>query len=638
MEHNKTLKTIDFLPYSTKYPVFDFQGWALITLTGIISAFIAVFISISTEWLNDLKFGFCSTNWYLPSKFCCLNEKLDSGKYCQDWISFDNLIIYTLLSIIFSLMSSYLVISYSKFAAGSGIPLIKVALSGFTYPEGYLGGWTLATKSVGLILSVSSGLCLGKEGPLVHVSCCVGHILCSFFPRYKYDERGKRAILSACAACGVSIAFGAPIGGVLFALEEVSYYFPREVMLRSFFCALIGAVVVQIMDPYRTNQLVLFQVSYHTSWRAFEVFFFLFIGIFGGIFGALFANLNIRYNEWRARPHSYSSRYPLMEVLVISAVTGVFNYITPFTRINLVELIAALFEECSPNAEFGLCGENGYGLIIVSLLFTFFLKGVLTIITIGISLPAGIYVPSIAVGACFGRVFGIIVQHLFSGIVHCPTDTPCINPGLYALVGAAATLAGVTRMTICLVVIMFELTGALTSVLPLMISVMVAKWVADYLGEGIYDELIRLYNYPFLDKDDDLDGVLEEYMSKDLIVVHEGQACQEVHQLLSLHYRGFPVFKYKSLIGYISRENLHLVENEDKLKAISFTGCSDAFNLTPYLVKPHTLSPKLSMTIVLKIFRQLGLRFVLVVENGKCLGIVTRKDIIKAVKEHRVKY
>ena len=71
------------------------------------------------------------------------------------------------------------------------------------------------------MLAVASGLSLGKEGPMVHMACCTGNILAYLFPKYGRNEAKKREILSAASAAGVSVAFGAPIGGVLFSLEEV---------------------------------------------------------------------------------------------------------------------------------------------------------------------------------------------------------------------------------------------------------------------------------------------------------------------------------------------------------------------------------------------------------------------------------
>jgi H+/Cl- antiporter ClcA len=71
-----------------------------------------------------------------------------------------------------------------------------------------------------------------------------------------------REMLSAAAAAGVSVAFGAPIGGVLFSLEEVSYYFPLKTLWRSFFCALIAAFSLRAMNPFGNDHLVLFYVTY----------------------------------------------------------------------------------------------------------------------------------------------------------------------------------------------------------------------------------------------------------------------------------------------------------------------------------------------------------------------------------------
>jgi chloride channel 3/4/5 len=118
----------------------------------------------------------------------------------------------------------------------------------------------------------------------------------------------------------------------------------------------------------------------------------------------------------------------------------------------------------------------------------------MALITFGIRVPAGIFVPSLAVGACLGRALGIVMQAIQEAnpssflFGTCPPSTVCITPGTYALVGAASVLAGVTRMTVSLVVIVFELTGALTYVLPIMVAVMVAKWVGDAFGkESIYE-------------------------------------------------------------------------------------------------------------------------------------------------------
>lgn len=108
--------------------------------------------------------------------------------------------------------------------------------------------------------------------------------------------------------------------------------------------------------------------------------------------------------------------------------------------------------------------------------------------------------------ACLGRAVGIAAksfQAQFSYLVAfeaCVGEGHCVTPGIYAMVGAAAVLGGVTRMTVSLVVIMFELTGGLEYVLPIMVAVIISKWVGDAVErEGIYDAHIRMNQYPFLD-------------------------------------------------------------------------------------------------------------------------------------------
>lgn len=90
-----------------------------------------------------------------------------------------------------------------------------------------------------------------------------------------------REIVTAASAAGVAVAFGSPIGGVLFALEEMTVNFPIKTMWRSFFCALVATMTLSAMNPFRTGKLVLFQVSYDRDWHFFEIGGFILIGIFG---------------------------------------------------------------------------------------------------------------------------------------------------------------------------------------------------------------------------------------------------------------------------------------------------------------------------------------------------------------------
>ncbi len=103
-------------------------------------------------------------------------------------------------------------------AAGSGIPEIKTILSGFVIPN-FLSLKVLVVKAFGAVFAVATGMCLGKEGPFVHISGCVSYLVAIWFPKYRENGRKMRELLSAGVASGLSVAFGAPIGGVLFSYE-----------------------------------------------------------------------------------------------------------------------------------------------------------------------------------------------------------------------------------------------------------------------------------------------------------------------------------------------------------------------------------------------------------------------------------
>ncbi|KAJ4344137.1 glycerol ethanol, ferric requiring protein, partial [Ascochyta clinopodiicola] len=144
--------------------------------------------------------------------------------------------------------------------------------------------------------------------------------------------------------------------------------------------------------------------------------------------------------------------------------------------------------------------------MIFSLALAATIRTLLVIISFGCKVPAGIFVPSMAIGAAFGRMVGILVQALHESFPSsaffsaCEPDGPCITPGTYAFLGAAAALSGIMHITVSVVVIMFEITGALTYILPTMIVVGVTKAVSERFGHGgIADRMIYLNGYPFLD-------------------------------------------------------------------------------------------------------------------------------------------
>ncbi|KDR75843.1 hypothetical protein GALMADRAFT_248571 [Galerina marginata CBS 339.88] len=721
-------------------------GWIIVTIVGFLTALVAFFVVRSEQWLFDLKEGYCRPSLWKAKRFCCphledgdLNRpgiKLDRPlqDLCPAWKKWsdnfssgeghgDNLteyISYTCIALLLALMSCLLTIYLTNsttfvtrkeaapthadhnsgfkvlkhaqepkrktmyYAAGSGIPEIKTILSGFVI-HGYLGGRTLFTKSVGLSLSVASGLSLGKEGPFVHIASCVGNIVSRFATKYENNEAKRREILSAACAAGVAVAFGAPIGGTLFSLEEVSYFFPPKVMWRSFFCAMIAAITLKMLDPFGTGKLVLFQVTYDKDWHAWELFPFIILGVFGGIYGACFSKLNYRWSK-NIRNKTFLGAHPIIEVLLITFLTSILCFLNPYTRMGGTELIYNLFAECrtgSGNTHSGLCvvdpGSRKHILPVVrSILVAMVVKAGLTIITFGIKLPAGIFIPTLGVGACAGRIMGIAMQWLQmkypnSSLFHgCGGDVDCIVPGLYAMVGAAAALSGVTRTTVSLAVIMFELTDTLTYAVPVMLSVLVAKTVADALEpKGIYDLVIELSQLPYLDsKHEYLWGNLQinDVTSRDVEVIRldrKNTVKSLKSQLINLtssgaEDTGLPILRGDTnddgfrMVGYIGSNELEhalslVAEDTDDdvhfhsayshpLASSSFSSLQessqatatvplDPFDFTPYMDQaPLTLANNSPMELVHQVFVKLGARYVVITDtDGLYEGVIDKK-------------
>lgn len=453
------------------------QAWIVVTIVGAAIGLNAAMIDIITEWLSDVKMGYCSEGWWLNQKFCCWEIEDIEGS-CGEWHPWSgfspiNYIFYVLFAVLFSSACGYLVKMFAPYAAGSGISEIKCILAGFII-KGFLGGWTLIIKSITLPLAIASGLSVGKEGPSVHVACCVGNVVSRMFSKYQRNRAKMREILSACSAAGVAVAFGSPIGGVLFSFEEMSSNFPSKTMWRSFFCALVATVVLSVMNPFRTGKLVMFQVSYDREWHFFEVIFFILIGVFGGLYGAFVIKYNLIVQQFRKK---HLKDYAIAEVVVLAALTAMVGYFNIFLRIDMTESMEILFRECEGGGDYeGVCQSSEKWRMVNILLLATVIRTLLVILSYGTKVPAGIFVPSMAVGATFGRMVGILVRALQQAypaatfFATCKPDVPCITPGAYAFLGAGAALGGVMHITVSVVVIMFELTGALTYILPTMVS------------------------------------------------------------------------------------------------------------------------------------------------------------------------
>lgn len=575
-------------------------------------------------------------------------------------------------------------------AAGSGVAEVKVILSGFVL-HGYLGLRVLVLKTTGLILSVASGMSLGKEGPYVHIGACIGNIACRMFSKYNLNDGKRREVLSASAASGVAVAFGSPLGGVLFSLEEVSYYFPPKTLFRTFFCCIVAALSLKFLNPYGTSKIVLFEVRYITDWRFFELVNFALLGVAGGLAGALFIKAS-RFWATTFRRIPVIKAHPMLEVLLVALITGLTSFWNRYTRLPVAELLLELARPCKSSSGTGLCPvQEDIPDVIRYLSIAFGIKAFLTTITFGLKVPAGIYVPSMVVGGLMGRIVGHITQYMvlkypnFFLFGECPQTggiEDCVVPGVYALVAAGATMCGVTRLSVTLAVILFELTGSLDHVLPFSLAVLCAKWTADAVEPlSIYDFLTDMNSYPYLDNktspvfDSELGDITPKLRSDRIIDITMSplvKASDLRAKLRPLQNAGeldggLPIIRDNVLVGLIPAPDLEFaldrVEDEesalcllstadhrysihhrlweeldeDSYPALSHSDSDDSSSgpadLTAYVdPAPIALDVHSPMDLVYQCFVKLGLRYICVLRDGEYRGMVHKKAFVRYVK------
>ncbi|KAL5491512.1 hypothetical protein EMCRGX_G016811 [Ephydatia muelleri] len=488
-------------------------------------------------------------------------------------------------------------------AGGSGVPELICYLNGIKIPR-IIQIRSVVAKFVGVIFSTAAGFYVGQEGPMFYIGAVIGSgvsQLQSFLPGlkkypipYSYFrcDREKRDFVSCGAAAGVAAAFGAPIGGTLFSLEEGSSFWNQSLTWRTLFCSLFATFTFNITRSWYNKYpgelgrpgLVNFGTFLDNScsssqelWRAQHLIIFIVMGAIGGLLGALFNSLNTQVALWRTRfliQRKFPKVWRAVEALFIITATTLTAYLCSMflgtcvphvPEINPVTIDFTYLNKtqsyfCPATTDLSIPYHNDFatllfnpGELAITQLFQlgpsaystmtlgigFVVYFTLACWTLGAAIASGLFVPTILLGAIYGR----LIAQLFQSY---PVPYfPEIPPATFALIGSAAFLGGVMRMTISLTVILIETTQQISYGLPIMITLMVAKWVGDLFNSGIYHATIHYKNIPFLDEKapDQLNSLLaEDVMSENISFLYPITRVESLCQLLhTTTHSAFPV-------------------------------------------------------------------------------------------------
>lgn len=338
--------------------------------------------------------------------------------------------------------------------------------------------------------------------------------------------------------------------------------------------------------------------------------------------------------------------------------------------------------------------EFGYAAILC--FFVFYFVG--AALAAGSAISSGVFVPMLLIGACIGRFVGLATVNIAAaygagsdgappGVFLPPSPWSWIDPGLFALIGAGAFMGGVTRMTLALAVIIVEMSNDVRILLPAMVAIMLAKWVADAGCHSLYHGLMEISCIPFLPKEPSTQSSLElievrHVMAKPVVTLRERMRLRDVREALKCtHHNGYPIIKSdQSFVGIVGRDvllkvlvesvkrgttqfeiryedvNLGLVdplvharEQEQQLAVLdgsvlatsSMTSVvassvpsrhlwEEELDLTPFInYSAYRVSENFSVEKSYLLFTTMGLRHLVVVDDHNHVkGIVTRKDVL----------
>ena len=450
--------------------------------------------------------------------------------------------------------ASLLALNCAPGAVGSGIPEVKSYLNGVRM-KNVFSGEVLFVKWAGTAMCYSTGLMIGPEGPLVHMGAILGSLLtggqsklrlklpfglldrkmswrCEPMMTFRSD-RDRRDFITIGAAAGFGAAFGAPIGGVLFALEEARPFWAPILMWRTVLATLLATFVLLVVnnmfremggeesDKSLTSGLI--SLSGTQTCTMSELPLFAMIGVFGGLLGAAFNHL-FEKKMRTLKAMQLSQRTKVRNIVIISIITSIVLYSIP-----------AMFGDvaCRPRSKFNEEDEDldelwiRYGCknsetnVIASIFFgqrseaireflqephqfrasslivMFMVFFPFTVASFCQDIPTGVFLPTILSGSCMGAIFGKMVVAAMDVEAGSEIEERILRH--CALGGCVALLGGVLRSTVSLCVIIMEGTGQTELLLPIIVTSVCARTVGNFLNIGLYELAMEMKGVPFLE-------------------------------------------------------------------------------------------------------------------------------------------
>ncbi|MFB6110322.1 MAG: chloride channel protein [Halodesulfurarchaeum sp.] len=541
---------------------------------------------------------------------------------------------YLLVPAVGGLLVGLVVRETTTAVRGHGVPEVLEALM---TENGRIDPKISIYKTLASSIAIGSGASLGREGPIVQIGSAAG----SYFGQF-VDSRYTRTLVAAGAGGGIAATFNTPLAGIMFALEIIlsEYYLTNVVVVvlgATTATAVARAILGFTAAPGVHEFLV--PINYHLVSPSVEFPLYILLGIVVAVVGAGLVKLLY------ATEHLFLDRLEL-PAPVKPAIGG--------GLLGLSILVAAVVLNVNPlQSGIWLFGV-GYGTIhssiageltLLVLVVLALMKAIGFALSIGSGSSGGVFSPSLYIGAMVGGAFGALVNGAIPGTA---------SAGAYALVGTAGVFAAAASAPLTATLIIFELTGQYTIILPLLVVTVIGSEAGQFLlNRGtIYTEKLRDKGITIQER---RIGSLEDLTAKDVMTADVdtiaagtplGDAL-EVFQQKSHH--GLPIVDEENdVVGILVRSDLErLIDTspDDGRLGLSENGGesggeqdSDSRDLTPETPVEEigatdvvTASPHTNLlTLVDRMARAEIGRVLIVDDDGALCGIVTRSDVLAA--------
>lgn len=407
-------------------------------------------------WLASAISGFFAYFYYLIFRY---TEEL--SLYI---VEHNSLWIFLLTPVSF-LISWWLVLRYAPYAKGSGIPQVMASIelskpTNRNIANKFLSLKIIVFKVLSSAFKVLGGGIVGREGPTIQIASSVFQVVYKNLPSW-WKPISHKNILVAGAASGLAAAFNTPLGGIIFAIEELSKFHIKQYKSSLFVAVVIAGLVAQYLGG---SYLYLgYPILETTGWTIYLGV--LIVSLLAGFFGAKTGSY-----IWKVVIYLKNKRKNYQQISIVLIASMLISTMIYFLGTDAMgsgkEIMERTLFTQDKRVDWYMPFVRMFGLIS----------------SFGFGGAGGIFAPSLSIGATIGSVI--------AGLLELTGN----NANMLIVVGMTAFLTGITRSPFTSAIVVIEMTDRHSAIFYLMLATVIASAIAYFVEKkSFYDLMKEMY-------------------------------------------------------------------------------------------------------------------------------------------------